>query len=50
MMFVCHPGADIINEGLELVEALDFRIIEDDTKMWLIDYDKEWRRQALDDK
>ena len=50
IMFASHPVADIINEGHEIAEALDFRIIKDDTKMWFIDYDKEWREQELDEQ
>ena len=50
MLFVSHLVADIINEGLKADDALDFRIITDDTKMWFIDYDKEWRGQELDEQ
>ena len=49
MMCVNHPVADIINDGLEIAEALDFRIIKDDNNMWFIYVDKEWRRQKLDE-
>ena len=37
MMFVTHRVAEIINEGLEICDALDFRIIKDKSKMWFID-------------
>ena len=49
MLFVSHPVADIINGGLTINNEFDFRIIKDDTKMWFRDYDKEWRRQELDE-
>ena len=51
MRFVNNPVADIINEGLEIVDAdeLDFGIIRDDTNMWFIDCEKEWPRQELDE-
>ena len=50
MLFVSHPVADIINGGLTINNEFDFRIIKDDTKMWFRDYDKEWRRQELDEQ
>ena len=50
MLCANHPVADIINEGLEIVDELDLRIIKDDTKMWCTYYEKEWRRQELDKK
>ena len=49
MMFVNRPVADSINEGLDIVDALDIRIIEDKTKMWFLDYHKEWCRQEQDE-
>ena len=30
MLLVSHPVADIINEGLEIVDALDFIIVQDE--------------------
>ena len=49
MLFDSHPVADIIDEGLEINDALDFRIIKDDTQMRIIYYGKEWRGQELDE-
>ena len=34
MQWASHPEADIINEGLEITDALDFRTIKDGTNMW----------------
>ena len=50
MMCVSHLVADIINEGLELIEELDFIINKGDTKMRFIDFDIEWRRQDIDEQ
>ena len=50
MLFVTHPVADMINDGLKINHELKFRMIQDDTKMWFRDYDKEWRRQELDEQ
>ena len=50
MLFVNHPVADLINDGLVIVSELDLRIIKGETKMWFIDYDKEQRRQKLDEQ
>ena len=51
MLLPSHPLADIINEGIEIADALDFRITKDDTKMWFIACGKEeWRSQELDEK
>ena len=51
MLSVSHPVADIMNEGLEIVDAFDFRIINDDPKLWFIDSDREeWRGQELDEQ
>ena len=50
MLFVRHRVADIINEGPTINSEFDFRQIKYDTKMLFRDYDKEWRRQELDEQ
>ena len=50
MLFVIIPVADLINDWLENVNELDFKIIIDETKMWFIDFDKERRGLEIDEK
>ena len=50
MPCVSHPVADIKQRGLTINNEFDFRKIKDDTKMWFRDYDREWRRQELDEQ
>ena len=49
MLFVNHPVADLINDGLEIANELNFRIIKDETQIWFIGYDEERRGQELDE-
>ena len=51
LLFVRHTVDYIINESVEWADELDFEIIvKDDSKIWFIDYDLEWRGQELEDK
>ena len=51
LLFVRHTVDYIINESVEWADELDFEIIvKDDSKIWFIDYDLEWRGQEFEDK
>ena len=48
MTVVNHPVVDIINDGLTINNELCLRMIKDDTKMPFKAYNKQWRRQELE--